>query len=112
LALDFAGQAAHAEAEVVDRTTELGLLERQASPRDAEHIANQAMARAVAAASAAAEALQAGLGAPETPAESQGVGAPRTDPTSTAMALQILAMAQGQPATRQPLAALDTNVGR
>lgn len=82
------------------------------SPRDAEHIANQAMARAVAAASAAAEALQAGPGAPETPAESQAVGAPRTDPTSTAMALQILAMAQGSPPLRQRLAPLDTNVGR
>eukprot|EP00873_Tetraselmis_striata_P019411 jgi/Tetstr1/439675/TSEL_028094.t1 len=68
------------------------------------------MARAVAAASAAAEALQARPGAPETPAESQAVGAPRTDPASTAMALQILAMAQGSPPLRQPLAPLDTNV--
>eukprot|EP00873_Tetraselmis_striata_P002857 jgi/Tetstr1/423121/TSEL_013890.t1 len=77
-----------------------------------EHIANKPMARAVAVASAAAEALHAGPGALETPAESQAVGAPRTDPTSTAMALQILAMAQGLPPLRQPLAPLDTNVGR
>eukprot|EP00873_Tetraselmis_striata_P012550 jgi/Tetstr1/432814/TSEL_022165.t1 len=46
-----------------------------------EHIAKQAMARAVAATSAAAEALHAGPGATETPAESQAVGAPRIDPT-------------------------------